>query len=357
MSIRISKKKLVSLAFLIQGGFLYCQQWTNDQQYIQKFALYAVEEMEKYKIPASITLAQGIIETGGGQSHLAQEGKNHFGIKCKENWTGKTLLHSDDLPNECFRVYDNVKDSYEDHSLFLTNRPYYQSLFKLPLTDYKAWSNGLKTCGYATHPKYAAMLIKKIEDLKLYEFDTASSSSINSLLLEKYPELKNDPTFIAKVEEDKVSKNGKGKSSISIATNFKSQNTVAKIPELTRNTAAQSRYDVLNSIIVRNHPNGGIKYFISPGELDIELIANKYKIPSTSLMKINEITSPILHENQIVFLENKKNKATADSYTVEAGDSMYAIAQKFGIKVSKIYQKNKIYPGQEPAAGTVLILQ
>lgn len=113
--------------------FSKAQTWKNDDQYIQKFALYAVEEMEKYKIPASITLAQGIIETGAGQSRLALEGKNHFGIKCKTEWTGKSMRHNDDEPNECFRVYDEVRQSYNDHSLFLATRPYYKNLFTLDI--------------------------------------------------------------------------------------------------------------------------------------------------------------------------------------------------------------------------------
>jgi len=113
------------------------KSYFNDTNSIQKFAKYAVEEMELYKIPASIKLAQGILETGGGQSRLAKEGKNHFGIKCKENWTGKTMKHTDDAPNECFRVYDDPRESYRDHSLFLTTRKYYVGLFKLDIKDYK----------------------------------------------------------------------------------------------------------------------------------------------------------------------------------------------------------------------------
>lgn len=111
-------KKLIVIFSILSVGMFYSQGWKTEDQYIQKFAKYAVEEMEKYNIPASITLAQGLLETGGGQSILAQQGNNHFGIKCKENWTGRTMKYTDDAPNECFRVYDDPKQSYEDHSVF-----------------------------------------------------------------------------------------------------------------------------------------------------------------------------------------------------------------------------------------------
>jgi flagellum-specific peptidoglycan hydrolase FlgJ len=176
----------------------YSQTWKTEDQYIQKFAKYAVEEMEKYNIPASITLAQGLLETGGGQSILAQQGNNHFGIKCKENWTGKTMKYTDDAPNECFRVYDDPKQSYEDHSVFLVNRPFYRGLFDLDPKDYKAWAHGLKKAGYATNPKYAYILISKIEKYRLFEFDNVKKEQVTEKLLALYPDLANDKEFLAK---------------------------------------------------------------------------------------------------------------------------------------------------------------
>lgn len=184
---------------------IQAQTWKNDEQYIQRFAAYAVEEMEKYKIPASITLAQGLLETGGGQSRLAQQGNNHFGIKCKEDWTGKTMKHTDDAPNECFRVYDDPKQSYEDHSKFLAFRSYYTKLFSLDMMDYKAWAHGLKKAGYATNPKYAYILIDKIEKNKLYEFDKTNSKEVLYAVLKMYPDLKNDRVFMAKLDQNEVS--------------------------------------------------------------------------------------------------------------------------------------------------------
>ena len=161
-------KKLLSIFTIVLVSNFQAQTWKTEDQYIQRFAQYAVEEMELYNIPASITLAQGLLETGGGQSRLAQEGKNHFGIKCKENWMGKTMSHTDDAPNECFRVYDDPRESYRDHSLFLVNRPFYKNLFFLDPKDYNGWAHGLKKAGYATAPDYAQSLIRLI---RLYGLD------------------------------------------------------------------------------------------------------------------------------------------------------------------------------------------
>lgn len=185
-------KNLIFFTVFSLFSYMKSQTWSTEEQYIQQFALYAVEEMEKYQIPASITLAQGLLETGGGQSRLAKEGKNHFGIKCKKGWTGRTMSHTDNVPDECFRVYDSVRESYEDHSKFLKFRSYYQSLFMLDPKDYKAWARGLKKAGYATNPRYARILIKKIEQHRLYEFDNISSKEVTNTLLKLYPDFKNN---------------------------------------------------------------------------------------------------------------------------------------------------------------------
>ena len=141
------------------------------EKYIEKYSKVAVEEMKKYNIPASITLAQGILESGNGESRLAKEGNNHFGIKCHSNWNGKTIIEDDDEKGECFRKYDNAEDSYRDHSLFLTERGRYSFLFELNKKNYKAWAKGLKKAGYATNPKYPDLLIDLIERYDLSRFD------------------------------------------------------------------------------------------------------------------------------------------------------------------------------------------
>ena len=130
--------------------------------YIEKYKDFAMLEMQEYKIPASITLAQGILESGRGTSELARKGNNHFGIKCHNDWKGKRMYKTDDAPNECFRVYNNASESYRDHSKFLAEGTRYAFLFELKITDYKGWAKGLKKAGYATFPAYANVLINLI---------------------------------------------------------------------------------------------------------------------------------------------------------------------------------------------------
>ena len=144
-------------------------------KYIKEYAPLAIEQMDKYKIPASITLAQGLLESGAGRSVLARKSNNHFGIKC-HGWPGGKVYHDDDEKGECFRAYRKVEDSYEDHSQFLKNGPRYAFLFKLKITDYKGWAKGLKKAGYATDRSYANRLITIIEDYELYKYDTKGMS-------------------------------------------------------------------------------------------------------------------------------------------------------------------------------------
>ena len=139
--------------------------------YIKKFAPAAVKNMRFYKIPASITLAQGVLESGHGESTLAKKANNHFGIKCHKGWKGRSIRHDDDEENECFRSYKNPLKSYRDHSLFLVDRDRYNALFELKRKDYKGWAKGLKAAGYATDPKYADKLISLIERFNLNRFD------------------------------------------------------------------------------------------------------------------------------------------------------------------------------------------
>ncbi len=160
-------------------SFYFCLLFANSQSktelYIDKYSSIAIQEMNMYNIPASITLSQGILESGNGESYLAVEGNNHFGIKCHDNWNGETINEDDDKKNECFRKYDKVSDSYRDHSLFLTERKRYLFLFKYKNTDYKKWAKGLKKAGYATNSEYAKLLIDLIEKYDLDRFDNADS--------------------------------------------------------------------------------------------------------------------------------------------------------------------------------------
>ena len=167
------KNFLLILFFLF--SFLGFSQ-SKTEKYILKYSSAAVDEMERYGVPASITLAQAILESGNGESRLATEGNNHFGIKCHLNWSGKTIIEDDDEKGECFRKYRKVSDSYRDHSLFLSERGRYSFLFEYKISDYKKWAKGLKKAGYATNPKYPTLLIDLIERYELYTYDKVEQS-------------------------------------------------------------------------------------------------------------------------------------------------------------------------------------
>lgn len=342
------KKIFFAFALLIIANF-HAQTWKTDDQYIQKFAPYAVEEMEKYKVPASITLAQGLLETGGGQSRLAQQGNNHFGIKCKEDWTGRTMSHTDDAPNECFRVYDDPRQSYEDHSKFLAYRKYYVNLFKLDEKDYKSWAHGLKRAGYATNPRYAYILIDKIEKYKLYEFDKTNSKEVLYAVLKMYPDLKNDRIFMAQLDQ----------------SNASSKPVTVKVPYEQTSYAKQqkkvekivTKAETLNSILIKSHPNGGRKFVIIPDDVALASISKKYGITESRLMKWNELDGTQLRRNDVLFLESKASTGNVATYKTQVGESMHDIAQKFGIKLKKLYAKNRMDFGQQPKAGQIIYLQ
>ena len=177
--------KQLSIFFFL-FSFLSVFSQNKTETYIEKYSSIAIDEMNRYNIPASITLAQGILESGNGESILATEGNNHFGIKCHENWNGETIIEDDDEKGECFRKYIMVADSYRDHSLFLTERERYASLFLLSQTNYKAWAKGLKKAGYATNPKYPSLLIDLIEKYDLSRFDKSSAQQKNFYFAHSY---------------------------------------------------------------------------------------------------------------------------------------------------------------------------
>lgn len=347
-------KKLSISIGLFLGLFMHAQSWNTEEQYIQRFATIAVEQMEKYKIPASITLAQGLIETAGGQSRLAQEGNNHFGIKCKNDWSGKSMRHDDDAPQECFRVYESPAQSYEDHSIFLATREYYRKLFDLDILDYKGWAYGLKKAGYATNAKYAPMLLSKIDKYQLNEFDHLKANEVFPALLKKYPALSADPIFMAKLQQDK--KTDKEKKPLTLRVPYQPA-SFAKTLENVQKTRVSTYRDVINSIIVKNHPNGDLKYIVVPEEMDIELISQKFEIPVNKLQRWNELAGNTLHRNDILFLEPKSSEGNVEKYTTVLGDTMHAISQKFAVRVDKLYNKNNIQPGTQPRVGEVIYLK
>jgi LysM repeat protein len=287
------------------------------RQYIEKYKDIAIREMMIYKIPASITLAQGIHESGAGRSKLAVEANNHFGIKCHKEWTGKTFIQDDEKKNECFRKYDDPLDSYRDHSLFLSQRDRYKPLFNLPVTDYKAWAKGLKEAGYATNPKYPDILIKTIEDFQLYIYDS-----------KEYP----------------VNFRQKG---ISYKDSARIAERINEFP--LSGIGPQHR-----AVFVNN----GLKLILAGAGDDISKISKDMEIPVNQLLHFNDLSKGnAVVPGQIIYLETKKNKGSEKYHLVAKGDEMYELSQLYGIKLTKLYSKNKMTPGTQPLPGKKLRLR
>ena len=286
--------------FVCLLGILSLQAQTRNKQYeeyIKQYRDIAVEEMKKYHIPASITLAQGLLESGAGQSTLARKSNNHFGIKCGSDWNGKSVRHDDDERNECFRAYKHPKQSYEDHSKFLVSRPRYASLFKLDITDYKGWARGLKKAGYATNPRYAEQLIGIIE---LYDLD-------------------------------KYDKKG--------GLKWMKENPNPHQPYIA---------------------NGLVYIVVRQGDT-WKSISKEFDISRKKLRKYNDLYKGYeLKVGDILYLEKKNRRADKEHivHVLRAGESMYSISQKYGIRLKRLYKLNKMSEDEPtPEVGTILRLR
>jgi hypothetical protein len=284
------------------------------QDYINKYKNIAIQEMVEFNIPASITMAQGILESGNGNSTLAREANNHFGIKCHKGWEGESMKMNDDAPNECFRKYKTPEESYKDHSFFLSQRGRYSFLFDLEITDYKGWARGLKKAGYATNPKYADLLIKIIEENNLYKLD---------LMQGDYVAVNEYPNEIPKNENRKYE-------AFAVAGN--------------------------NRKVFLNNEKKFI--FTRKGD-DFYKIADDLNIYNFQLWKYNDMNkSDYLPEGTMLYIEKKRNSSkTEDYHFVEKGETMQSISQHYGIKLKQLYKKNRMKKGSEPHVNQMLWLQ
>jgi LysM repeat protein len=310
---------IVSLLFS-PVSLLFSQQYRNPkyQTYVEQFSSIAVEKMYQHRIPASITLAQGILESGIGESRLARDANNHFGIKCHD-WKGEYILHTDDKVNECFRKYKNPEESYEDHSLFLTTRGRYAHLFDLKTTDYKGWAIGLQRAGYATDPNYATRLITLIEENNLHAFD-------------RMPKQQEKP-----VREVKTA-------------------PVEIIKPPVKESHKSNRYPARDT--QRNMY--GLRYVIANENDTYSIIANEFKVSMRSILKWNDLPHEVvLQKGDIVYLQNKKKRVTNYStiHYVGSGETMHAISQRYGIQLKSLYNLNNMPYSQVPSIGQKLYLR
>lgn len=287
------KRQIFLLALFFLFLETYSQQMVWNQRYQEYFDTYkdvAIDQMQKYHIPASITLAQGVLESGAGRSELARKANNHFGIKC-HGWNGRKSYHDDDERGECFRAYDSAYESYLDHSAFLTGSERYSSLFRLKKTDYKGWARGLKACGYATSPTYASRLIEIIELYQLYRYDSGA--------------------HIDKYQLEQVRHKG---GNLRLVYEFNSNYyVVARKGDTFRSIAA-----------------------------DVDVSYRK-------LAKFNERDkNDTLEEGEYVWLKKKRRKAPKEYkghiHFVKADESMYSISQKYGIRLKNLYKLNDLSP-------------
>lgn len=303
----MARKPIIILYMLLSAVAMAAQSTWNQryQQYIDQYKDIAIAQMLRWKVPASITLAQGILESGAGNSELTLKGNNHFGIKC-HGWTGRTVYHDDDARNECFRAYESAYDSFEDHSRFLATGSRYSKLFRLKTTDYRGWAKGLKAAGYATNPNYAQRLIDIIQLYKLYEYDKA----------------KNYDHFV--VDHAK----------------------------------AHTSSGLLHPIKIYNK-----NYYIIARQGDtFRKIGNEINISYRKIARYNERDkdSPIT-PGEIIWLKKKQKKAPKDYkgrlHYVRDGESMYSIAQKYGIRLKSLYKINRLKPDYVLRVGDELKLR
>jgi len=306
--------------------------------YVNQYKDLAIEEMMRTGVPAAVTLAQGIIETGGGQSDLASLANNHFGIKCKAEWTGETMSHNDDAKDECFRKYASVVDSYKDHSDFLKSRPGYAFLFKLDPTDFEGWAKGLKRAGYATNPAYAQKLIKLIVENNLQDYTLLAINSIN-----------NHNEIFANANNTGIN----AEVSVSAAT----ETTAAKSMRAMR--VSEEKMKSTNYPVNAVFSINDAKVVYAEEGTSLLALANNYNISFKKLLEYNELAeeTDILNSAQLIFLVKKSKKGTKDIHIVEANETIREISQKEGIQLTTVLEYNGLQKGMEPAPGEKIYLK
>ena len=293
--------------------------------YIERYKAVAIEEMKNYGIPASVTLAQGIHESGCGQSTLALNSNNHFGIKCHEEWNGQTYHHDDDKPQECFRVYTTPEESFRDHSEFLKTRPRYASLFSLEPGDYKGWAKGLKAAGYATNPKYPDIIIKLVEDYKLNQYD--------------------DPKSIAAATGGHKDNSEVEFIKQSLQKSATTSSLEDKIEDNSKSSFEEKRVNDTKAVLYKKSTHIGT-------------IARKYGITKEQLLAYNDMgPKGKFAEGDIVYVESKKPEAAAYQYEIAKGETMHYISQKFAVQLPELLKRNGIKENSEPLPGEIIVLR
>ena len=310
---------------LIAGCWVFSvnAQMITPEQYVGLYKDIAVREMKRMGIPAAITLAQGLLETESGNSELVKKSNNHFGIKCKSNWTGEGVTHDDDSLGECFRKYPNAEDSYRDHSNFLRAGKHYSFLFDLASTDYKGWAYGLKKAGYATNPKYPAILIRYIEQYNLQRFNLDGAEGLQNLKEEA-----------ALVEI---------KTAIAIS-----------VPPTQGNTDGEAEVILAGAPDIINLVNGS-KCIKALKGTSLLAMATRHHIALQRLLDINELeVDGLLDEDQLIFLQKKSTKGNKDFVIVRKKETFYSVN---GIQLESLLEYNQLNEDGDVFSGTILYLK
>jgi len=308
-------------------------------EYIKKYKDLAIAEMQRTGIPASIKLAQGIHETSAGTSDLVKRSNNHFGLKCKAEWTGMTVKHTDDAPNECFRKYDSPLDSYKDQSNYLKGTPRYASLFEIAPTDYKAWAFGLKKAGYATNPKYSQVLIKLIEDYDLQDYTMIALGKL-------------------KPGQETLAKNENKNSDIIIPV----EKPVVMPPE--PEIVVYSKKETKKPVETKtDFPDGEFKInetkvIYAKKGISYLSIAEKYAIPLARIFEFNEMkVQEVVDKDQLIYIMRKRKVGLNEQHTVTPGETLADIAQTEALRIESLLEYNFLQSNMQPAVGSVLYLR
>ena len=325
----MNKRVLILLCALLCVMSVSAKERQTREEYVEKYKAIAIAHMERYGIPASITMAQGILESDSGNSRLSRTSNNHFGIKCKKSWTGERVYHDDDAKGECFRAYPSVEASYQDHADFLDQSPRYDSLFAYPSDDYRSWARGLKACGYATAPDYAERLVKIIESMKLYLLDKENGNKI-------YTVAKTTDVDIDKWMES------------NLATSDEQIN-----PNAFRVTVNSHKgYGVYRS----NHT-----FYVVAKEGDTyESVGDIFDISPKMLRKFNDVAKNAkLSKGDIVYIERKKTQWLGNvmQHKVLRDENLYSLSQSYGIRLKSLVKLNRLHDGEDVKKGDIIRLK
>ena len=325
MSIRIRIAALIALASMVAAAMpaqaqnkLQQRTRITREEYIDRYKRIAVAHMERYGIPASITMAQGILESDCGNSFLSLSSNNHFGIKCKKNWTGERVYHDDDAKGECFRKYPTVEESYADHAEFLDSQQRYDSLFAYSPTDYKSWARGLKAAGYATAPDYAERLIRIIEESRLYLLDKDDG-------LRMYASQTGNPT-----EGEQW---------------FTEQSSVGSVLDSDRIDPDDYRVTVNARNGYNIYMSNGLYYVVAKEGDTYASIGEVFRLSAKNLRSFNDRKSGAEPaKGDIVFIrkKNKQWEGNTQAHTVLEGETLYSISQSYGIRLKSLAKLNKL---------------